>query len=120
MEKEDIYEENTEYQCDDINNSLQNAMVLDLIPWKEIYLPHPSEKKLPKLPDKVGEMYPAIAHKVYSTKGRIFDNWWKIVWFDDQQDAIKSNLESQREAESFYITKEFFDNIRGKITEKLI
>jgi len=40
----------------------------DVTPGKEIRLPHPSQKRLPILPEKVGEMFPAIIHDLYSIK----------------------------------------------------
>jgi len=47
---------------------LLETIVFDLIPGKDIRLEHPSQKKLPLLPKKIDNMFPAIKHVVFSAK----------------------------------------------------
>lgn len=102
------------------SNGLLETIVFDLIPGKDIRLEHPSQKKLPLLPKKIDNMFPAIKHVVFSAKWRILDNWRRISWFDNEEEAMKTNIESEKEAESFYLTKDFFKNLKGTEKQEII
>lgn len=91
-----------------------DKQLLNLNEGEELNLKHPYLDKLPNLPRKVGDKFPAIVHELVSFKGKIIDKGWKVQWFEDENDAKVANERSSREAESFYITKKYFQNIETK------
>lgn len=85
-----------------------------LIPGTEINLPDPLLEELPKIPDRIGDSFPAVVHEFLRAKGKIYDEGWKIKWFDDEELAKDARDLSRRESEGIYITKYFFENLESK------
>jgi hypothetical protein len=83
---------------------------------KPIDLPHPLEAEPPARPcptvwarnlvsGQEYKAYAALVHLVFSGRGRVLDQGWKILWFENAEEAEKRDAEARLEAESFAYTR---------------